>query len=63
MAGVSNRQIRQAVNHQAVEVDAHRNLLQQVINDELVTRRRVDSLEEFRVMTFWNRLRWVLRGY
>ena len=63
MAGISNRQIRQAVNHQAVEVDVHRNLLQQVINDELVTRQRVDSLEEFRLMTFWGRLYWLLRGY
>ena len=60
---VSNRHIRKAVNNQAAEVDAHRNLLQQVINDELVTRRRITSLEEFRLMTFWNRLCWLLRGY
>ena len=60
---VSNRQIRSAVNHQAAEVDAHRNLLQQVINDELVTRRRVYVVESFRDMTFWQRLYWLIRGY
>lgn len=59
----SNRQIRKAVNAQAAEVDAHRNLLQQVINDELVTRRRVDALEEFRAMTFRQRVGWFVRGY
>ena len=60
---VSSRQIRKAVNAQATEVDAHRELLRQVINDELVTRRRVDQLEEFRDMTFRQRFRWLLRGY
>ena len=46
VAKVSNRQIRTAVNHQAAEVDAHRNLLRQVINDELVSRGRIDALEK-----------------
>ena len=62
-AKVSNRQIRKAVNHQAAEVDAHRNLLRQVVNDELVSRHRIDGLEAFRDMTFTQRVRWIVRGY
>lgn len=70
IAKVSNRQIRTAVNHQAAEVDAHRNLLRQVINDELVSRRRIDALElwreeyeRFRDMTLLQRVRWIMRGW
>ena len=63
VAKVSNRQIRQAVNHQASEVDAHRNVLRNLVNDELKTRGRVDALEAFRDMTFTQRLAWLLRGF
>lgn len=63
VAKVSNRQIRSAVNHQAAEVDAHRNVLRNLVNDELKTRGRVDALEAFRDMTFWQRLTWLLRGF
>lgn len=63
VTAVSNRQIRKAVNNQAAEVDAHRNLLRQVVNDELVSRRRIDALEAFRDLTFGQRLRWLVRGY
>lgn len=60
---VSNRQIRKAVNHQAAEVDAHRNLLRQVVNDELVSRHRIDALEAFRDLTLWQRIQWMVRGF
>lgn len=60
---VSNRQIRQAVNHQAAAVEAHRDVLRGLVNDELKTRGRVDALEAFRDMTLTQRLLWVFRGY
>ena len=60
---VSNRQIRKAVNHQATEVHAHRNVLRGLVNDELKTRGRVDALEAFLDLTFWQRMVWLLRGY
>lgn len=63
VAKVSNRQIRQAVNHQAAAVEAHRETLRGLVNDELLTRQRVDALEAFRDMGIWNRLRWLVRGY
>ena len=61
-AKVSNRQIRQAVNNQAAVVEAHRETLRGLVNDELKTRQRVDALEAFRDMTLWDRLRWLVRG-
>ena len=60
---VSNRQIRKAVNNQAAVVEAHRETLRALVNDELKTRQRVDALEAFRDMTFVERLRWIVRGW
>ena len=60
---VSNRQIRSAVNNQAAVVEAHRETLRALVNDELTTRGRVDALEVFRDMTLTQRLRWLARGY
>lgn len=62
-ATASNRQIRKAVNNQASVVEAHREVLRKLVNDELKTRERVDALEAFRDMTFTQRLRWLIRGY
>ena len=71
---VSNRQIRKAVNNQASVVEAHRETLRHLVNDELVTRKRLDALEKqaevlmlqiawYGNLTLWGRLRWVVRGY
>ena len=60
---VSNRQIRKAVNNQAAVVEAHRETLRALVNDELKTRQRVDALEAFRDMTLFQRLRWIVRGW
>ena len=48
---------------QGAVVEAHRETLRALVNDELKTRGRVDALEAFRDMTFTQRLRWLIRGY
>lgn len=63
VAKVSNRQIRKAVNNQGAVVEAHREVLRKLVNDELKTRSRVDALEAFRDMTFRQRVTWLLRGF
>lgn len=63
LAKVSNRQIRMAVNNQASVVEAHRETLRALVNDELKTRQRVDALEAFRDMTVMQRAKWLVRGY
>ena len=62
--GVSNRQIRQAVNKQADAItQTIAPTLKSLVNDELKTRARVDALEGFRDMTLRQRLVWLVRGY
>ena len=62
---VSNRQIRQAVNRQADAMSQTiAPTLKSLVSDELLTRQRVDQLEEvvYR-MTFRQRVTWLVRGY
>ena len=64
IAKVSNRQIRSAVNKQAEAISGTiAPTLKNLVNDELKTRGRVDALEQFRDMTFWQRAIWLVRGW
>ena len=63
MTLVSNRSARKLIDAQNEQVRNHHDVLRGLVNDELLTRRRVDALEAFRDMTFWQRFRWLLRGY
>lgn len=55
--------MRKVVNKQSQYVEAHDQVLRALVNDEKLTRNRVDGLEAFRDMTLTQRLRWLLRGY
>lgn len=62
--GVSNRQIRSAVNKQADAIAGTiAPALKNLVHDELKTRGRIDALEAWRDSTLWQRLRWLIGGY
>lgn len=67
---VSNRSARKLIDAQGEQVRNHHDVLRKLVNDELITRGRVDTLEArvdgvdaFMGMTFWQRLRWLLKGW
>ena len=61
---VSNRQIRMAVNRQADTItETVVPTLRALANDMGLNRKRLDALEAWRDSTFWQRVRWLCRGY
>lgn len=60
---VSNRSARRTIDAQGSQIRNHHQVLDALVKDEQLTRRRVDALEAFRNMTLWERLRWLVRGY
>ena len=54
---------RRSLKHRYAEVEGEvRAMVEAAIQNELITRRRVDALEGIRDRSFWGRLRWLLRG-
>jgi len=54
---------RRSLKHRYAEVEGEvRAMVEAAIQNELITRRRVDALEGVRDRSVWGRLTWLLRG-
>jgi hypothetical protein len=54
---------RRSLKHRYAEVEGEiRAMVEAAIQNELITRRRVDILDAWQARPFWGRLTWLLRG-
>ncbi len=63
MKTVSGRKVRQVVGEQQKTLAELTSDIQVAINNEFITRQRVDALEAFFRRPWWARWCWVVTGY